>query len=122
MLVKQVNRLDFEPLERGFDNLFDVLGPAVQIALLATLTIESELSGDDHLTAERREGFADEFLVRERAIRLSGVEESDTLFDRRPNQGDHLLFFSSRAVAEAHAHAAETESRDFQITCSKFAL
>ena len=41
--------------------------------------------------AERREGFADEFLVRERAIDFGGVEERDALFDGRPDQGNHLL-------------------------------
>src|SRR5713101_7707244 len=78
MLVEQINRADFEPLERGLDDLLDVLRPAVQAALLAAVTIESELGGDDHLLAKRSEGLAHEFLVRERAIDLGGVEESDT--------------------------------------------
>ena len=122
MLIEQINRLDLEPLERGFDNLSDVLGLAVQAALLAAIAIESELGGDDHLPTERSEGFADEFLVGEGAIDFGGVEERDALFDSRPNQGDHRLFISSRTIAKAHAHAAETESRDLQFTFSKFAL
>jgi hypothetical protein len=37
-------------------------------------------------------------------------------------QGNHLLFVTRRAVTEAHAHAAQPDGRDFQITFSKLAL
>src|SRR5208282_6600156 len=84
-------RLDPEPLERSLDDLPDVRGLAVQAALLAAVAIEAELGGDDHLLAERSQRLAHEFLVRERAIDLGGVEERDALFDRRPDQGNHLL-------------------------------
>ena len=77
-----------------------------ETALLAGVTIESELGGDDHFAAERSEGFADEFLVGERAIDFGGVEERDALFDGRADEGDHLLFIPGGAIAEAHAHAA----------------
>ena len=122
MLVKQVNRLGFEPFERGFDNLFDVPRLTVQTALLGAVTIEPEFGGDDHLSAKRSEGFAHKLFICERTIDLGGVEESHAVFDGRSNQGDHLLPISSRTIAKAHAHAAKTKGRDFQITFSEFAL
>ena len=118
MLVEQVNGLDFEPFEGGIDDLPDVLGLAVEAALLAGVTIESEFGGDDHFVAEGSEGFADEFLVGEGAIDFSSVEERDALFDGRTDDGDHLLFVPGGAIAEAHAHTAEAEGGDFKITFS----
>ena len=122
MLVEQINRFDLEPFERCFNDLFDVRRLAVQAARFAAVTIETKLGGDDHLTAQRSQRFANKFLVCERAIDLGGVEERDALLDRRPDQGNHLLPVTRRAVTEAHAHAAQPDGRDFQIAVSKFAL
>src|SRR5208283_5910840 len=104
MLIEQINRLDLEPLERSLNHTLDARRFAGYTALLAGVAIESELGGDDHLATERREGFADEFLVRERAIDFGGIEERDAEFDGFPNQRDHLLLVGSRAVTKAHAH------------------
>ena len=125
VLIEQVDGIDLEPLERGLGDLLDVLRPAVQAdpaRPAVGIELEPELGGDHHLLAERGEGFAHELLVRERAVDLGGVEERDAAFDGRPNQRDHLLLVRGRAVAEAHAHAAEPEGRDFQVALSKFAL
>src|SRR6266568_1226706 len=43
-------------------------------------------------------------------------------FVSRPDQGSALLFVRRGAEAEARAHAAETDSRDFQIAVSKVPL
>ena len=95
----------------------DVLGPAVQAPLLPVrVDVEAELGGDHHLVAERGERLADELLVRERAVDLGRVEEGDAALDGRPDEGDHLLLVGSRAVAVAHAHAAEPDGRDFQVS------
>ena len=118
VLIEQVNGLDFEPFEGGVNDLPDVLGLAVECALLAAVAIESEFGGDGHLAAEGREGFADEFLVGERAVNFGGIEERDTLFDGRADDGDHLLFIPRRAITKAHTHAAEAEGGDFQIALS----
>ena len=70
----------------------DVLGPAVQArAACRRVELEAELGGDHHLVAERRERFADQLLVRERAVDLGGVEERDAALDGRADQRDHLL-------------------------------
>ena len=84
--------------------------------------VEAELGGDHHLVAEGREGLADELLVGERAVDLGGVEEGDAALDGRPDQRDPVPLVRGRAVAEAQAHAAEAEGRDFQIALSEFAL
>ena len=90
MLIEQINRLDLEPLERAFDRLLDVLGPAVQTCrsrpIIAATQVEPEFGGDDHFPAERSERFADKLFVRERAIDLSGIKECDATFHRRANQ------------------------------------
>ena len=86
------------------------------------IEFEPELGGDHHLLAEGSEGFAHEFFVRERAVDFGGIEECDAAFDGRPDQRDHLLLVCSRTVAEAHSHAAEPESRNFQVAFSQFAL
>ncbi len=38
------------------------------------------------------------------------------------NQGNQLLLVWRRSVAVTHAHAAEPDSRNFQVAVSKFAL
>ena len=88
--------------------------------MIAATQIESELGGDDHLIAVRGERLADQLLVGERAIHLGGVEEGDAAFNGGLEQRSHLLFVFGRAIREreAHAHAAETEGGDFQITVS----
>src|SRR5208283_3178801 len=126
MLIKQINRLEPEPLERAFDGLFDVLGPAVQARRtgprIAATEVESELGGDHHFSAERREGFADEFFVGVWAVNFSSVEECDAAFHGCPKQRRHLLLVFGWTVGKAHSHATQPDGRDFQFAVSKFAL
>ena len=77
-----------QPLERRLHDLPDVLGPAVQARLLAVLDLEPELGGDHHPVADGGEGLADQFLVRERAVHLGGVEERHPEIDGRADQRD----------------------------------
>ena len=120
VLIEQVDGVDVEPLERRLRDLLDVLGPAVEARLLAVrVDVEPELGGDHHLLADRRERLAHQLLVRERAVDFGGVEEGDAEVDGRPDQRDPLLLVHGRAVAEAHAHAAEPEGRDFQAAVAK---
>jgi len=71
---------------------------------------------------ERGEGFTHKFFVYERAVHFSSIEERDTAFHGCADNRDHLLLVFGRTVAEAHSHAAEPESRNFQAAISKFAL
>src|SRR5439155_10196500 len=99
----------------------DVRRPAIHAALLAGFELEPELRRNDRAIAERRERFADELLVRERAVRFSRVEERDAAIEGRSNEGDHLLRVVRRTVAEAHAYAAEAQRRNLQAALSKSA-
>jgi hypothetical protein len=126
MLVEQINRLNFEPLERTFDGLFDMFRPAVQARragpIVTAAQVEPELRRNDQLLAERRERIAHEFLVGERAIDLGGVEKRDAAIHGGVEQGGHFLFVLGRPIGKTHAHAAQPDGRDFQIAVTEFAL
>src|SRR5207247_2269857 len=82
---------------------------------------EPELGGDDHLPAEGGKRFAQELFVRERSIDFSSVEKRNTAFDGGPDQGDQLRLVWGWTVGITHPHAAEPESRDFQVAPSQLA-
>ena len=110
VLVEQVDGVDAQPGEGGVGDLLDVFGSAGQAGLAAVgVEREAELGGDDDLAAERLQGFADEFLVDERAVDLGGVEEGDAAFDRGADQGDVVGPVGGGAIALAHAHGAEAD-------------
>jgi hypothetical protein len=77
---------------------------------------EAEFGGDHDLAAQRRQRFADQFFIVERAVDFGGIEEGDAAFDRRAHQGDHGLAVGRLAVGVRHAHAAQAEGRDFQVS------
>jgi hypothetical protein len=58
----------------------------------------AELGCDDDVVLERLQRLAHQFLVRERAIDLSAVEEGDATLYRCPDERDHLLTGRSRAT------------------------
>src|SRR5579872_167860 len=124
MLVEKIDHIDLEPLKRGLCDLFNALGPAVKTiaALPLRVNIESKLSGDDHLFSERRKRLTHELFVNERPVDLGRVEKRYAAFYGRPNEGDHLLLVRRRPVTEAHPHAAQTQSRNFQVILSQFSL
>ena len=69
----------------------------------------SELGGDHHLSLERFQRFADQFLVREWTVHFGCVEESEAALDRFVKEFDHLLFVGW-CIAETHPHAAKPEA------------
>ena len=85
-----------------------MIGATVETGLFPVLNLETELGGNLHLCTKRGERFTDKFLVSERPIHFSSVEECDTAFDCGPNYRDTLLPIDRWAEAEAHSHAAET--------------
>jgi len=121
MLIQQVDDVGLEPLERGFHDLLDVLGPAVETALLARLRIdaEAELGRDHDLPPERRQGFAYELFIGERSVDFRGIEEGDAALGRRPDQRNSVPLRDRRAVAEAEAHATQPQGRDLQAAASE---
>ena len=105
-------------LQRALDGAADVLRTAVDAAVVDAglgIDVPAELGGNDHLTSEGAERFADELLVAEGAIGLGGVYERDATLDRRAEQRDHLPAIDWVAVA----HGAERESRDLEALADR---
>src|SRR4051812_48397164 len=96
MLIKQIDPVDLEPLERAFHRAADVVWLAVQWRcsrlFVRSCQIEAELGRDNESSMERREPFADEFFIDERPVNLRGIEEGNTPLHRRVEQRNHLLF------------------------------
>jgi len=85
MLIVEIDGIDLEPRQRPFDNCPDVLGAAIKetpALFVAGRGFPAELRRDHHLISERRERFADQFLIGKRAIDFGCVEESDAAFYR----------------------------------------
>src|SRR5262249_41645989 len=95
-------------------------GHAARVAVRAE--VEAELGGDDDFAFEGRERLADKFLVRVRSVNLGGVKKGDAAIHGGVQEPGHLLFVLRRAVGKAHAHAAQSDGRDFEVALAKFAL
>src|SRR5208283_1057086 len=61
-------------------------------------------------------------LIGEGAVDFGGIEEGDAALHGGADQGDHLAALMRRAVAEAHAHAAEAEGGDLKVAVAESAL
>src|SRR6266487_6817905 len=121
MLIEEVDDIGFEARERRLSDFSYLLRPAVESSDFAGFAVEmeSELGGDDHVGAKRSESFAHEFFICEWAVGFSGIEERDAAFHGHPEDSDHLLLILRGTVPEAHSHAAEAQSRDFETALSK---
>ena len=86
------------------------------------IEVKPEFGGYRHLIMEGSEGFAHKFFIQKRAVDLGGIEECYAAFYGCAEDRGHLLLIFWRAVGKAHSHATESDSRDFQIAVSKFAL
>ena len=64
--------------------------------------------------SNRRQRFAQQFLVDEWAIGFSRIKEGYTSVVGRPDERDHFLFVGGRAVTGTHAHAAKAQRRNFR--------
>ncbi len=82
---------------------------------------EAKLGGDHHSVTHRRQGLPYQLLVGERPVHLGGVEEGDAKIHGVAKELDHLGPFASVAVGPCHAHAAETQRRDFESALSQCA-
>jgi len=117
MLVQQIDALGAQPLQASLDGCLDMRRLAVGAGTSRTgyrVDIEAELGGDHHLVAHRRQRLAHQFFIGERAIGFRRIEVGNAPLHRRADQRDHLLLVCRRAVARAHAHAAQAEGGDFK--------
>src|SRR5258708_15915054 len=99
-----------------------MLRPAVQTGWLSVLELGPELRGNDALLAERKKRLAHQFFVDERAVDFCGIEKGNTEFHCFADQRYHCIPVRGGAAMITHAHAAEADSRNFQVAVSKFAL
>ena len=101
MLIKQVDDINFEALERGFGNLPDVLGSAIHPAppLFAKESwLVTEHGGYNNMLAQRSKGFAHKFFVRKRAIHFSRVKECDTTLNSSAAETFRIEFFANSSA------------------------
>src|SRR5208337_4507024 len=87
VLIEQIDHSGLQPFERRVGNSPDALWPAVE-ALMRVSVFEAELGCDHYLFPEWRKGLANEFLVRERTVALSGIKKCDAAFECRSDQSD----------------------------------
>src|SRR5438034_11417515 len=120
-MILQHDKVVPSSFQRTLDALLDTLGTAVLHLLPAGITSDPELRGDHHLPAQWRQRLTNQLFVGVRTVNLGGIEERDTTFDGRADERDHCLLVRWVTVALAHAHAAESEGRDFEIALSKLA-
>jgi hypothetical protein len=69
---------------------------------------------DAHLFAERRERRADVLLVRERTVRLGGVEEGDAALDGGADDRNCFGAVGRRPIAVVQPHAAVADLGDLK--------
>jgi hypothetical protein len=110
VLVKEIDAFGFEPFERFFGDLTDMLWSAVQACWLSVLELGPELRGNDYLRAERRKCFAHKFFVDEWAVDFCGIEKSNTKLHCFADQRYHGMPVGGGPAMITHAHAAESDS------------
>src|SRR5207249_6617198 len=91
-------------------------------ALARGIELETEFASDHYFSAERSQGLAHKLFVFEGAVHFSGVEEGYAAVHGGTEKCDHLLLICRRTVRRGRSHAAEAESRHFEIAFSEFAL
>jgi hypothetical protein len=117
VLVEQVDGVGAQTAQRAVDRRPDTVRSAGDAGLVTVLVEgEAELGGDDDVAADRLQRLADQLLVVEGAIHLSGVEEGDATVHGRAQERDHLLPWGPRPEGLAHAHAAEAEGGDVETS------
>src|SRR5260370_30359461 len=99
-----------------------MLRPAVQTRRLSVLNLGPELRGNDMLLAEGKKRFVRQFFVDERTVDFRGIEEGNAKLHCFADQRYHCLAVGGGAAMVTHAHAAKSDSRNFQVAVSKFAL
>ncbi len=98
VLVEKVDGVYLQPVQHRINDFSDVVGQAVQPAAAPPgfrVDVKAEFRRDDHLIANWRERFANEFFVCERAVCLSGMEKGHTTLERSP-KGSHAVLRGHR--------------------------
>jgi len=93
MLIQKVDMIGLRSFERGIHYFPDMLGLAVEGSgdEFPIFDLESEFAAKDDLVSEWFDGFADEFLIGERAIGFRRVEEVHSHVVSFPDHGDGII-------------------------------
>src|SRR5579863_2842882 len=113
MLVKQIDCVGVETLQRSFGDRPDSFRAAIE-ALRRYSVFEAELGCDNDLVANGLQRFSDYLFVRERTICLGSVEEGYPTVIGGADDLDGIPLVDGRAVTKAKAHAAKAKGRNFQ--------
>ena len=100
VLVKEVDPVGTEPLQRRLGDLADALRPAVEPGLVVAV-LEAELRGDHDLVAKRRERLAHELLVHEGTVGFGGVEKRHAALECLSDEHDACLLLDRRGRARS---------------------
>src|SRR5271165_363268 len=120
MLVQEIDMVGAKALQGSIDDFTNMLGPAIEPDHLAFVgDLEAELRADQRPIANRLQRFADQFFIDEGPVALGGVEKCNAPINSRTDNGDGFLAIGRRSKAEAKAHAAEADGRDFQSAFAK---
>ena len=121
MLIEKIDPVGLESLKRRVDGRSYVVWLAVEAEAGAIVVVgEPELGGDHDPVADWDEGHAEEGLVGEGPVGLSGVKERDATIDSLADQGDAFTAVNGFAVVHAQTHAAETNGADLDLVRAEF--
>src|SRR3954451_8096343 len=114
MLVKQVDVVGAQALQRPFDRGLDVRSAAVGDAgSAAGVRDEPELGRDLDLVTEALDGLADDLLAQEGSVDLGGVDVGDTELERAVDGANRLRVVQGAlaGVRAGHGHRAEADGK-----------
>src|SRR5258708_868585 len=113
VLIKKVNVIGLESLERAFYGLTDILRSASCFGadLLSVLETKAKFGADDHLVAPVLGRPAEQLLVGEGTIALGRIEEVASDLDGTVQCSDRF-FLIRRTIRLAHGHTTETAHGD----------
>jgi hypothetical protein len=121
MLVVKIDVFDTQPTQAAFTGFAHILRLSVYAAKGGIFGIadNAKFRGDHDLVAlSTADGFANQFFIEMRPVRIGGVEKIDSEFESTVYGRDRFVVITA-TVEVRHAHAAETESRDFKFFAAK---
>src|SRR3954447_23093626 len=101
MLVKEIDHIDLQTLERSLSNLLDVFRPAIEggpLPPVIEICFPPELRRDHHAAPKWSKCLTYEFFVRERAAHFRRIEERYPSLHGGTDHSDHLRFVFRRPI------------------------
>jgi len=111
VLIKQIDAIGSQPLQRRLGYFLDVLWPAIETTT-CIFKVKTKFGCDMNFVADRRERFSDKFFACIWAVNFSGIKQGDAFLMGCTNDLDALVSGCGRTVVGANAHAPEAKLRD----------